>query len=198
MSIKVDCCSNLSAVREDNVLKAIARLNTDFNNAFATLTASITDLRTEMGTMNPEMGAMNTTVRGLRTEMETIRTEMETMRTEMGMISTEMGTMRIEMGTMNTYVREAMQDMRASMEDFDYNARARTLNSTANRSEYILHRLRNTTTHKLVDLPQTLGEVKALLVGEVNRYLEALGQTPTGSVEEKKAQLLQFIGVRSY
>ncbi|KAI1427660.1 hypothetical protein F5Y12DRAFT_736320 [Xylaria sp. FL1777] len=95
-------------------------------------------------------------------------------------------------------MHEGMEDMRASMEDFDYNARARTMNSTANRSEYILHRLRNTTTHELVDFPQTLGEVKALLVGEVNRYLEALGQTPTGSAEEKKVQLLQFIGVSSY
>ncbi|KAI8955295.1 hypothetical protein F4801DRAFT_530299 [Xylaria longipes] len=167
MSIEVDRCSNLVAVREANTVDAIAQLTTNLNDAVTTLTRSF-----------------NTAIAGLREEM---RGEMAGLREEM---RGEMAGLRGEMRQMRAWVESRLDDL-------DYNNRARTLNSMAIKPESILRPLKNTTTHEVVALPQTLKQLNALRVGEVEGFLEALGQVPAGGADEKKTQLKEFIGISS-
>ncbi|RYC63894.1 hypothetical protein CHU98_g2321 [Xylaria longipes] len=178
MSIEVDRCSNLVAVREVNTVDAIAQLTTNLNDAVTTLTRSF-----------------NTAIAGLREE---IRGEMAGLRGEMrGEMAGLRGEMRGEMAGLRGEMRQMRAWVESRLDDLDYNNRARTLNSMAIKPESILRPLKNTTTHEVVALPQTLKQLNALRVGEVEGFLEALGQVPAGGADEKKTQLKEFIGISS-
>ncbi|KAJ8125877.1 hypothetical protein O1611_g7760 [Lasiodiplodia mahajangana] len=116
-------------------------------------------------TLNDFISALNTSIATINASITTINTSIVDLRTEM---------------------RDEMQGMQGLVEDLDFNTRARALNSTASRREAIIRPLRNTTTHKVVDLPQTLKEIKALRGAKLEGYLKALGQTPARGAEKKK------------
>lgn len=89
------------------------------------------------------------------------------------------------------------QSLEWCLEDLDHNGRARALNGVHPIPELRLHPLRNTTTHEVVPLPETLNDLDTLLTADVALYLEALGQTPEQTAAVKMIQLKKFIGIRA-
>ncbi|KAJ8130881.1 hypothetical protein O1611_g2750 [Lasiodiplodia mahajangana] len=83
--------------------------------------------------------------------------------------------------------------VQSSIDDCEFNSRARALNSTGSRREAILHPLRNTTTHQVVELPGTLGELYKLQAPALTELLQALGQEPER--DNEMVQLKKFIGI---
>ncbi|KAI0410753.1 hypothetical protein F5X98DRAFT_381446 [Xylaria grammica] len=81
------------------------------------------------------------------------------------------------------------------LESHEHNCRARALNSTAARSDCVIHSLRNTATNEVVYLPSTVQELRHLPIAEVERYLEALGEKPSGDDVEKREALKELIGI---
>ncbi|KAI1156500.1 hypothetical protein F4825DRAFT_446352 [Nemania diffusa] len=110
-------------------------------------------------------------------------------------ISTLTQTLTQAINGLGDEMRQGMQDLRLSLDDFDYNNRARLQNSAVIRPESILKSLKNTNTHQVVQLPNTARELSTLCVAEVEHYLQQLGQVPVGNAEEKKNQLKEYIGI---
>ncbi|KAI0550158.1 hypothetical protein F4679DRAFT_573153 [Xylaria curta] len=153
-----------------------------FSNLAAVREVNAVDDMAQLTTnLNDVVAILTRSIADVRKE---VRKEMQTFREEM----------RREM-------REEMQDMRSSMEgrleDVDYNNKARALNSMAIKAECTIRPLKNITTREVVALPQTMKQLNELRVGEVEGDLEALGQVPVGSEEEKKIQLKEFLGISS-
>ncbi|KAI1735973.1 hypothetical protein F4680DRAFT_452425 [Xylaria scruposa] len=104
---------------------------------------------------------------------------------------------------------EEMQSMQASfrraMDDYEFNTRAQISNSHAKKRDDILRPLRNTTTHKVVELPKTLRKLENLELEPLDDILLRLGQEPEygdperGDAElertERLDQVKKFIGV---
>ncbi|KAJ2980356.1 hypothetical protein NUW58_g6963 [Xylaria curta] len=124
---------------------------------------------------------INNSVQNLRTE---IRTSADNLRTEL----------RADMDNLRTELRA---ELRADMQTLDYNSRARVLNSIHPTPTLRLHPLKNTTTHEVVPLPETLGALDNLPAADVRFYLEALGQTPEQTATARKVQLKEFIGIKA-
>ncbi|KAI1148925.1 hypothetical protein F4825DRAFT_432325 [Nemania diffusa] len=133
MSIEVDGCSNLVAVREANVLEAIAQLSTNVNTAVATLNTSIAALHTGIGTINTSLAALHTDVNKISTSLAALCTDANRINTSLAALRTDVNTITTSVGDLRTEMHEKMQDMQASMKNFDYNAKAQTLNIMTHR-----------------------------------------------------------------
>ncbi|KAI0411463.1 hypothetical protein F5X98DRAFT_380723 [Xylaria grammica] len=138
-------------------------------DGFASLQQSIDRLNESF---NTAVTGLNTAVAGLTTQVADLTTQVADIRRDM-----------VDMG--DSFGRR--------LDDFDFNNRARVLNSTATRPDGGLLPLRNTTTHELVELPATVAHLNALTGVAIDELLRALGQEP--AARHKKSQLKAFIGV---
>ncbi|TGJ83295.1 hypothetical protein E0Z10_g5438 [Xylaria hypoxylon] len=189
MSVEVDRCSNLVAVQEPNaVVDGINRLTANLDAVTANLDAVTANLDAAVATMTTNLNtAVATMTTNLDTAIANLRQEMQgTFRQEI------QGTFRQEMRNMQNSIERSI-DLRLG--DLEYNNRARALNSTALRPDSTIRPLKNTTTHQVVDLPQTVRHLNGLRMIDAEHYLEALGQVPVGNAEEKKTQLKDFLGI---
>ncbi|KAI1130816.1 hypothetical protein F5Y10DRAFT_234847 [Nemania abortiva] len=184
MSLELDHGSSPVAARGfDAVADNASRLNATIDAAVATMTKKL-----------------NAAVKNFRDDMEIAIDGVDSLQTE---ISTAIGSLRDEIQAnitgsryeMQGILREEMQKIERRLEDIDYNSRARAFNCTARRQETIIRPLKNITTHQVVVLPETVGHLMALQTDETERYLEALGQVPAGTAEEKHTQLIEYIGL---
>ncbi|KAI0192907.1 hypothetical protein EV127DRAFT_479324 [Xylaria flabelliformis] len=105
--------------------------------------------------------------------------------------------------------QEEMQSMKAFfqrvVDDCEFNNGARISNSRVTKRENKLRPLRNTTTHQVVMLPETLKKLENLELEELDDILLELGQEPEygdperGDIElertERVDQLKRFIGI---
>ncbi|KAI0508913.1 hypothetical protein F5B22DRAFT_380956 [Xylaria bambusicola] len=110
-------------------------------------------------------------------------------------VNTAVASINTSVAQLRTEMQEMGRSLGHRMDDLDFNSRARTSNSGATRAESIIHPLRNTTTHEVVDLPRTVKDLFSLRVPEVEQYLRDLGQVPVGNEDEKKAQLNDYLGI---
>ncbi|RWA10943.1 hypothetical protein EKO27_g4169 [Xylaria grammica] len=135
----------------------------------------------------------NATVDGFTSLQQSIDRLTESFNTAVAGLTTQVANLTTQVAD----IRRDMADMGDSfgrrLDDFDFNNRARVLNSTATRPDGGLLPLRNTTTHELVELPATVAHLNALTGVAIDELLRALGQEP--AARHKKSQLKAFIGV---
>ncbi|KAI1736885.1 hypothetical protein F4680DRAFT_242763 [Xylaria scruposa] len=85
--------------------------------------------------------------------------------------------------------------LRDTIDDCDFNNRARLWNYSVRSPETEIRQLRNITTHERVDLPKTRKELAKLKVPEVTAILYALRQQPDSRTDHRLDQLRDFIGL---
>ncbi|KAJ2981743.1 hypothetical protein NUW58_g6611 [Xylaria curta] len=195
MSVEVGRCSNLVAVREANATvdgmadlrRSIEQLTESFNTAVAGLSAQVAGLDTRVADLDTRVANLDTRVTVLSAQVAGLDTRVTG-------LDTQVAGLRQGMEDMKGSIDSRFDAMEARLDDFDFNNRARALNSTASGSEAILRPLRNTTTHQEVEFPATLGALNSMQEPALNDLLRALGQEPLS--RGKKAQLKTFIGVR--
>ncbi|KAI0115542.1 hypothetical protein GGR51DRAFT_503345, partial [Nemania sp. FL0031] len=173
MSTEVARCQNHPAVQAGN---GIDQLRTELREGIRTLTEAIEARATEE--------ELTTALQEQKIEFTTA---LQAQKNEFT------AALRAQKNEFTTALQATKDEMTALISDCDFNNRARIMNSGAFRREVLLYPLKNTTTHEVVQLPKTLGDLRALQEPAAEKILQDLGQDPAR--RGKLAQLTQFIGV---
>ncbi|KAI8953963.1 hypothetical protein F4801DRAFT_535031 [Xylaria longipes] len=147
----------------------------------------VAQLRREVAQLTASISALERSIRESETRLRaTIQANIQA-KTEL----------RATIHEAETRLNASIQDVKASLEhaieDCDFNNRARAANTLAFKPETYISPLRNTTTHEVVELPATRGELDALDPNDVTNYLQRLNQELERRGDELK-QLKAYIG----
>ncbi|KAI2624490.1 hypothetical protein GGS21DRAFT_493902 [Xylaria nigripes] len=89
--------------------------------------------------------------------------------------------------------KRKLAEIRSLKEDRRFNTEARALNKFVSHPFAVLHPLRSTTTHRVIALPRTLGDLNAAPEIVIFELLRRLGQRPIAC--DRRAQLKSYIGL---